>query len=94
MPPAPFNVDSRLSEKPPRMPKLLLLLGFHIHSHALFLDLNLPGTARTAPSPAVRARPAGIGFRGLRLGVGSPRAMTGVMAAAAVLAVALHRSLH
>jgi hypothetical protein len=42
MPPASFKVDSRLSEKPPRMSKLLLLLGSITILTPFSLDLYLP----------------------------------------------------
>jgi DHA1 family bicyclomycin/chloramphenicol resistance-like MFS transporter len=42
MPPAPSNVDSRLSEKPPQMSKLLVLLGSISLLTPFSLDLYLP----------------------------------------------------
>src|SRR6202162_6464585 len=42
MPPASFKVDSRLSEKPPRMSKLLVLLGSISILTPFSLDLYLP----------------------------------------------------
>jgi DHA1 family bicyclomycin/chloramphenicol resistance-like MFS transporter len=42
MPPASFNVDPRLSEKPPRMSKLLVLLGSISILTPFSLDLYLP----------------------------------------------------